>query len=236
LVTLIRTYFDEIDNKTLKLDYASSIMTLWIGTNDIGSNALLTGPISTVPGPVTIVDVVSCAVDWVKALYDKGARNFLFQNMIPLEHTILYRNESYYSRYWTAQRNSTEWSLFIRELSTSGNAISKLLLEGLAPKLPGAHIGVFDSHALFTDILTYPQNYLNGSVPPNTVDCIKSCVFFENENVLDPGNCTIQTGTAVDSYLWYDELHPSEQTDRVVARQITNAILRKSENWTTWLS
>ena len=34
----------------------------------------------------------------------------------------------------------------------------------------------------------------------------------------------------------YDELHPSEQADRVVARQVTNAILRLSNQWTTWFS
>ena len=34
----------------------------------------------------------------------------------------------------------------------------------------------------------------------------------------------------------YDELHPSEQADRVVAREITAAILRTSERWITWFS
>ena len=52
--------------------------TLWIGTNDVGVNALLTG--SQTPG-VTVVDTVTCAVDWVQTLYDSGARNFIFQNV-----------------------------------------------------------------------------------------------------------------------------------------------------------
>ena len=61
--------------------------------------------------------------------------------MIPLETTPLYSANSYPSRYWTAQRNTTEWSIFMRELTTSGNAIAKLMLQALAPTLPGAHIG-----------------------------------------------------------------------------------------------
>ena len=55
-----------------------TVYTLWIGTNDVGANALLTG--GQTPG-VTLVDAVSCAVDWVRALYDGGARNFIFQNV-----------------------------------------------------------------------------------------------------------------------------------------------------------
>ena len=61
--------------------------------------------------------------------------------MIPLETTILYSANSYPNRYWTAQRNTTEWSIFMRELTTSGNTIAKLMLEALAPTLHGAHIG-----------------------------------------------------------------------------------------------
>lgn len=61
--------------------------------------------------------------------------------MIPLETTPLYSATSWPNRYWTFERNTTEWSVFMRELTTSGNAIAKLMLEALAPKLHGAHIG-----------------------------------------------------------------------------------------------
>ena len=55
-----------------------TIYTLWIGTNDVGDNALLTG--HGAPG-VTLVDVVGCAVNWVEVMYNSGARNFIFQNV-----------------------------------------------------------------------------------------------------------------------------------------------------------
>ena len=61
--------------------------------------------------------------------------------MIPLETTPLYAPDSYPNRYWTAQRNTTEWSVFMTELTTSGNEIAKLMLQALAPTLHGAHIG-----------------------------------------------------------------------------------------------
>ena len=61
--------------------------------------------------------------------------------MIPLEKTVLYAPYSYPNKYWTEQRNTTGWSVFMRELTASGNAIAKLMLEALAPTLHGAHIG-----------------------------------------------------------------------------------------------
>ncbi len=71
-------YFTEKSNGSLRLDALDTIYTLWIGTNDVGVNALLTG--SGAPG-VTLVDTVSCAINWITTLYKSGARNFLFQNV-----------------------------------------------------------------------------------------------------------------------------------------------------------
>ena len=61
--------------------------------------------------------------------------------MIPLETVPLYAPDSYPNLYWNARRNTTEWSVFMRELTTSGNAIARLQLQLLAPTLKGAHIG-----------------------------------------------------------------------------------------------
>ena len=61
--------------------------------------------------------------------------------MVPLETAPLYAADSYPNRYWTAVRNTTEWSVFMRELTVSGNALAKLMLEALVPKLHGAHLG-----------------------------------------------------------------------------------------------
>ncbi|KAI0703969.1 hypothetical protein C8Q76DRAFT_823416 [Earliella scabrosa] len=229
-------YFAEKANGSLRLRPEETMYTLWIGTNDVGANALLTG--SQTPG-VTIVDTVACAVNWIQVLYASGARNFIFQNMIPLEFVPLYAPDSYPNRFWTAQRNTTEWSVFMRELTTSGNAIAKLMLQALAPKLRGAHIGLFDSHSLFTDMINRPQLFLNGTAPLNVTGAAHSCVFELNESTSDPGVCTDAVGTDQDSFLWYsrfDELHPSVQAERVVAKLISDAIHRRTERFITWFS
>ncbi|KAH9916237.1 hypothetical protein B0H21DRAFT_781973 [Amylocystis lapponica] len=215
------TYFAEVANGTLKLNPEETVYTLWIGTNDVGVGALLTG--SQTPG-VTLVDTIDCAVNWISVMYESGARNFVFQNMLPLERTILYSADSYYNRYWTEQRNSTEWNVFMHEITNTGNNLSLLKVQALVPSLPGAHVGYFDSYGLISDIIDYPQNYLNGSAPYNVTGCINSCVFQENESQADPGDCYVTTGTAIDSFLWYDELHPSEQTDRVIGREMAASI------------
>ena len=140
--------------------------------------------------------------------------------MIPLQDTILYSQISYPNRYWTFERNTTEWNLFMTELTTAGNALAQLMLEKLSETLHGAHIGeeencgtcvvavytvyvgLFDSHALVSDIISNPTNYLNGTATPNVITPLKSCIFQINESVSDTGNCTIVNGTDRDSYLW----------------------------------
>jgi len=184
----------------------------------------------------SLVDVTECMVNWVSALHASGARNFLFQNMIPLQNVPLYAPVSYPDRYWTAQRNTTEWSVFMTELVLSGNLLTKLMLQALAPTLPDSHIGIFDSHSLFSDMFAHPALYLNGTAPLNTTGAVNACVFKLNESTGDAGDCTVAQGSDKDSFLWFDELHPSEQADRIVAREIAQVIEGHANQWTTWLS
>ncbi|KAL1662984.1 hypothetical protein GGF50DRAFT_57866 [Schizophyllum commune] len=211
----------------------NTLYTLWIGTNDIGAWGLLQGHGI---GGATVVDTVRCAVDWVKRMYEGGARNFLWQNMIPLELTPMYSANAYPNKFTTAAKNATEWHIMIKELTTAGNKIGELLLRNLAPKLEGAHIGLFDSHALFTDMYADPGAYLNGTAPLNVTGSAYTCVYKEWTDVRDKPPCTKVNGTDRDSYLWWDELHPGEQADRVIAQQISQVMLGEENKWTTWLS
>ncbi|KZV77130.1 carbohydrate esterase family 16 protein [Peniophora sp. CONT] len=230
----IPLYLAEKANNSIRVPPKDTLYTIWIGTNDVGPNTLLTG--TNVAGNTTIVDVTACAVDWVSTLYHSGARNFLLQNMLPLDRTPLYSADSYTNRYWLLPRNTTSWNLEMKQLVAAGNAISKLMLKALVPSLPGAHIGYFDSHALFTDILDNPADYLNGTAPLNTTSCVDACVYQLNEPKTDPGVCTVARGSDADSFVWYDELHPSEQSDRIVAREIASVLDGKGSKYATWFS
>jgi len=169
-------------------------------------------------------------------MYASGARNFLFQNMIPLQSTVLYSVDSYLNHYWTLERNTTEWNVSMSEITRSGNKLQELMLEALVPSLKDAHLGLFDSYSLFEDMLANPSSYLNGTAPLNITGCVHSCVYQLNESTADTGVCTIANGTDRDSFLWYDELHPSEQTDRNIAKEIAEVVEGKQNRWTTWLS
>lgn len=71
-------YFAEQANGTIDLAPQETVYTLWIGTNDLGSNALLTGNPGT---KASLVAVTDCMVNWVKVLCESGVRNFIFQNV-----------------------------------------------------------------------------------------------------------------------------------------------------------
>ncbi|KAG1736687.1 carbohydrate esterase family 16 protein [Suillus paluster] len=224
------TYLDETNNGTLALNPEETMYTIWIGTNDLGAGALLTGSDAF----TSIVQVRQCVIDVIDILYKSGARNFIIQNILPLDLTILYSKDSYPNTYWDLERNTTEWNVFMKELVLGGNEITSLMLEALVPTLPGAHIASFDSYGLFTDMYDNPQNYLNGTAPYNVTGCIHSCVYALN-NASAPA-CTIANGTDADSFLWYDELHPSQQSDRIIAREMTAVMKGEYNQWTTWLS
>ncbi|KZV88125.1 carbohydrate esterase family 16 protein [Exidia glandulosa HHB12029] len=217
---------------SMRLPSSDTVYTLWIGTNDVGQSALLTG---NDPG-FSIVDVTACAIDWVRIMHNLGARNFIFQNMIPLQLTQLYSADSFPNRFWHFERNTTEWAVFMTELTTAGNAISKLMLQALAPSLRDSRIALFDSHALFTDMFIHPELYLNGTAPLNVTGSINECVFELNGGPVG-GACPNATtdGAVRDSFLWFDELHPSEQADRIVAREMVKA-MKGNTRFATWIS
>ena len=76
----VPTYLAEKANGTVKGSPQDTVYTLWIGTNDLGANALLTGN----PGSkASLSQVTDCMVNWVNTLYQSGVRNFIFQNVSP---------------------------------------------------------------------------------------------------------------------------------------------------------
>ncbi|KAG9086544.1 hypothetical protein FS749_003572 [Ceratobasidium sp. UAMH 11750] len=71
------TYIISPNGTYVPLASKDTLYSIWIGTNDVGSSALLTDPLKD----VSIVNMTACVFDWVKSLYDQGARNFLIQNV-----------------------------------------------------------------------------------------------------------------------------------------------------------
>lgn len=71
------TYIISKNGTYVPLASKDTMYSIWIGTNDVGVGALLTDPLKD----VSIVNTTACVFDWMQALYDQGARNFLIQNV-----------------------------------------------------------------------------------------------------------------------------------------------------------
>ena len=71
--------------------------------------------------------------------------------------------------------------------------------------------------------------YLNGSAPLNVTGYENHC----NSNGTD---CVDVGASSPDSFLWYDILHPSEQTDRIIAQNFVDVVKGESQWATYWAS
>ncbi|KAH7399545.1 GDSL lipase/esterase [Pyrenochaeta sp. MPI-SDFR-AT-0127] len=204
----------------------STVYAIWIGTNDLGNDAFLTD--SQVPGK-TVKDYIDCVYNTIGKLYANGARYFVILNLAPLNLAPQYATPENGGKdgvpFFPANgRNVTATSYRMMETVTSLNQVYKYrtpFAAAVSDKYPGARMANFDVHALMTDIWQNPSNYLNGSAPLNVTGHSQQC-----SDVLGL-NCTLSDSP--DSYMWFDPLHPSEQTSRIVAREFVGVLGGKSK-------
>jgi len=208
---------------TNDLDSDTTVYSLWIGTNDVGFGSLLTG---NQTAGTTIVDFVNCTIDWMEKVYALGGRNFIFQNMIPLQHTPLYANiPAPLTRYWPFPHNVTQYAIEMSELVAAGNALLDLQVPATLAKLPGAKAAIFDSYQLFTDMFNNPSKFLNGTAPLNVTG-------YQAHTNLTGGDLMLLP--SADSFLWFDALHPSEQASRQVAREMVRSFNGSRSQYATF--
>jgi phospholipase/lecithinase/hemolysin len=92
-------------------------------------------------------------------------------------------------------------------------------------RYPGASIAVFDTNALLTDIYKHPTQYLDS--PANVTGQYLMCDETGS-------NCQTQEGKKGSQFLWYDELHPTERVDEVVAREFVRVVEGSSRFAAYW--
>ncbi|KAL1592316.1 hypothetical protein SLS60_011393 [Paraconiothyrium brasiliense] len=197
----------------------TTVYAIWIGTNDVGNNAFLTD--SQVAG-TKLSDYVDCVYDVVDGLYQSGARYFVLLNLAPLNLVPQYAlpadgglnsTKFFPDKPSFAGGNITEISYRMLETVDTVNSIYAYRTPfetKVNNTWPGVNIANFDVNALITDMYANPTEYLNGTAPLNVTGYVTGA-----------GN--ISTSDR-DSYLWYDELHPSEQVDRIVAREFVGVL------------
>ncbi|KAL7266323.1 hypothetical protein RUND412_011132 [Rhizina undulata] len=226
----IPTFTSELTSPNHKplFDPETTLFSIWIGTNDLGADLIISG-LPTV-GEVNYTD---CVFSTIEKLYSLGARNFVLQNLAPLQYAPLYASvadggSEGPDRYWPDREgNATLISWRMRDLVESSNMIFRWRAEGAVKGLSGASIAVFDSYSLMLDIYHSPENYLNGSLPLNVTGYNIHCNANSSE-------CFTYRPDDRDSFFWYDELHPSEQVNRVIAREFVETIKGVSKYATFW--
>ncbi|KAI9870229.1 MAG: hypothetical protein M1830_004504 [Pleopsidium flavum] len=205
---------------TPALTQSNAVYAIWIGTNDLGVNLFLTD--SQAAGK-TITSFTDCIFVALDQLYASGGRYFVLNNIAPLYLAPLYANDTDmgvgHNQYWKMKPdNHTAIAEKMKEYSTTINNVWKYQVpyEALiANRYPGANFAMFDVYSLILDIYTKPSSYLNGTAPANVTG-------FSHQCSVNGTMCTMDSSP--DSFLWFDELHPSEQTDRIIARNFVDVI------------
>ncbi|KAK4235278.1 carbohydrate esterase [Achaetomium macrosporum] len=204
---------------------ANTVYAVWIGTNDLGEGAFLTD--SQTPSK-TISDLVSCVFSVFDRIYKTGGRRFVLLNTGPLELAPLYAHPDNGgtgdSQFWTTktQYNITEYSQKIREYATSVNTMYEYgvpVQVALKNRWPKATFDIFDVHSLLLDIYNEPAKYLDA--PYNASGYYHHCPPAGSPCVDQPGS--------LNGYLWYDELHPSNKTSSIIAKNFLDVVAGKSK-------
>ncbi|KAF2104060.1 GDSL lipase/acylhydrolase family protein [Rhizodiscina lignyota] len=228
----VPTYLTEsklITNGTEFLDIPASetVYSIWIGTNDLGEYALLTD--SQVPG-TNMVDFVDCVYNSLDGVYNNGGRYFVIMNIGPLqlspEFGFPWNGAVGENHYWPDKpSNITQIAFRMWESVVMVNDDFKYRTPFevlISKRYAGANFAVMDTYGLISDMWHNPSAYLNGTAPLNVTGFETYC----------PANqtCTIQNA---DSYLWYDEVHPSEQAFRKVAEEFVR-VVQGTSVWATY--
>lgn len=205
-----------------------TVYAVWIGTNDLGNNAFLTD--FQLPGK-TLKDYIDCVYSTVDTLYANGGRYFVLLNLAPLQLLPQYATPEnggleatkFFPEKRNISTNLTEisWKIYENVVTVNEVLTYRTAFEAnIGGRWDGAKIAVYNVNGLITDIWKNPANYLNGTAPLNVTGNVYTCDTAGN-------NC--KSASNPDSYLWYDELHPSEQTSRVIAKEFVGVLDGKSK-------
>ncbi|KAK4959791.1 hypothetical protein LTR10_002679 [Elasticomyces elasticus] len=210
----------------------ATVYAIWIGTNDLGYSAFIED--EQVAG-TNITTYVDCVYDQLSRVYDNGGRFFVLLNVAPLnlapEYGVEGQGGAGPNQYWQNKTgNITEISGRMLESVVTVNDIYDYRTPYevvLAGRYPGASFAVFNVHDVMQNIHDDPAAYLNGTAPLNVTGTVNVCNSTG-------GDCV--ANASPDSFLWYDELHPSEQTERIVAQNFVDVVKGISKYATYWSS
>ncbi|ROW00921.1 hypothetical protein VSDG_02661 [Cytospora chrysosperma] len=203
----------------------NTVYSLWIGTNDLGFGAFLSDSQASGTNITTYIDCVWSVFD---TIYSTGGRRFVLLNNAPLQLSPAYAAGSNGgagdNQYWANKTlyNETQYEYKMLEYTQLANRLFdygvpfELLVKA---RWPEATFDIFNVNGLLTDIYENPSTYLDA--PANATG------YFHHCNAVDTSECVNQPN-ALDTFMWYDELHPSNKTDTVIAREFMGVVAGNS--------
>ncbi|KAH7133040.1 acetyl esterase [Dactylonectria estremocensis] len=202
----------------------NTLYTLWVGTNDLGEHGMLTDGNATGTTLTTFVEGVWTVFD---RIYATGGRHFVLFNLAPLELAPLYK-ASFINPTKTAsdpvqvEKKMRQYTSSVNTMFDYGLPFQLLVRE----RWPGSTVAIFDTNTLLRDIFMEPKKYFEA---PADVEGIY--------NVWDPVT-GVDTPSALplNSFMWYDPVHPSERTLEVVASEFVEVVRGKSKYGTFYTS
>lgn len=128
----------------------------------------------------------------------------------------------------------------------NANSLNSLLKYGIKDaqrdmSRKGGKIEFFDTYKFFEELYLNPQRYFNGSAPVNVTGHCHQCPnatdwrycgvyvnFISHRKIYARKKADSYSGDCAweerDSYMWWDELHPSEQTGRLLAKELVKKL------------
>lgn len=161
------------------------------------------------------------------AIYSTGGRRFVVLNTAPLQYSPMYAAQPIGTgddQYWENKTlyNQTEYQYKMMEYT---QLVNRLFDYGAAyetlvkARWPGATFDILDVNSLLSDIYHNPSAYLDA--PANATGFWTYCSSeVNNSTCVEPG--------PLSSFLWFDELHPSERAHTFVAREFINVVAGNS--------
>lgn len=134
--------------------------------------------------------------------------------LMPLEPTPLYKSLDKGGleapTFWPNKPdvNSTLYEQKAMQSITSANSLFQAAESfnlKVKERWPGATLVVFDNNRLLKDIYADPEKYFDA--PANVDGVYRQCFGWD-------GECDISS-EPLSSFMWYDELHPSERTRKL---------------------
>lgn len=178
---------------------------------------------------------MDCVYTQIDRLYENGGRYFVIMNLAPLNLLPQYQqpgegglqSTQYYPD--TPGKNLTEVHGRMQNTVAALNQVYAYrtpFAAEIEERWEDAKVASFDVNALMTDMYYNPSSYLNGTGAPLNVQGVESLCDEQGSN------CT--STDSPDSFMWFDPLHPSEQTSRVVAREFVGVLEGKSRWASYW--